>query len=193
MQQYIKTISIILVVIVGIFALLYFFGASLMGTFSPSLEVTSGSNINTSGTVTLLQKAPYFNLLSLEGTRVNLEDFAGSGTVITFWSTWNSESVDQIKIFDDYLATQAKSKTSLPLHIIAINSQEATGVAANFIRRGGYEIPVALDQTGETSNVYGIQTLPTTFFLDKEGRVMEIVVGTISERMLVDKIEKIVQ
>lgn len=190
MNQYLKTIIIIVIIIAGIFTLLYFLGESFINKFSPTTEIT-GNSENKSGEVSIGKMAPYFNLPSVGGARVRFSDLSDNANVITFWSTWNSTSVDQIKILDDYLAKNSSSNKKLPINIIAINSQETQNVVSNFIRRGGYEMKVLIDENGEVSNSYGIQTLPMTFFIDNKGVVSEIFVGTLSESMLVDKIEKI--
>ena len=191
MRNFAKTIIITLVVVIGLFVFLYFFGGSLLNKFFPVAVVTQNNSENYNNKISLGKNAPYFDLLSLTGTRVRLSDLSGSGSVITFWSTWNSESVDQIKILDDYLAKDISNK-QLPINMITINSQEEPNVVNNFIHRGGYNLKVLVDPNGATSNNYDIQTLPTTFFLNKNGDVLEIFVGTLSETMLVDKIEKII-
>lgn len=191
MHQYTKTILVVVVVIVSLFMFLYFFGGSLINKFSPETEITSLVSENTTLKVSLNNKAPYFNLLSTSGNKMSLPDLAGSGTILTFWSTWNTDAVDQIKILDDYLLKNSSVKNKLPINIVTINSQEALSVTENFVRRGGYDVQVLVDSTGEVSNNYGIQTLPTTFFIDADGFVLEIYVGTLSEKMIVDKIERI--
>ncbi|MEK7555900.1 MAG: TlpA disulfide reductase family protein [Patescibacteria group bacterium] len=203
MKQYTKTIIIVAVVIAGIFLLLRFAGGSFVAKFSPGVEKTPGENELENGKAGEGLAAPYFDLVSLsgghtspnvsQGGRVRRADLLGNPVILTFWSTWSSGSVDQIKIFDDYLAGNPPSDGVRSARIIAIDSQENQSVVANFMRRGGYDVEVLSDPTGETSGNYGVQTLPTTFFIDRDGIILEIFVGTLSERMLVDKMEKILR
>lgn len=200
MRQYAKTIIITAVSIAGIFLLLRFAGEFFIAKFSPSVETSAGKNESVSlptgqagGKAVIGQGAPYFDLVSLSGSRVRSADFLGNPAVLTFWSTWSSESADQIKILDDYLAKNPPAVKQLHARVIAIDSQENQGAVANFMRRGGYEIEVLIDQNGETGNNYGAQTLPTTVFIDRSGIILEIFVGTMSEQMLADKMEKILR
>lgn len=135
------------------------------------------------------QEAPYFNLSKISGGSVNRSELSGAPAVLVFWATWQSESADQIKILDDYRNHPA----SVPVKVIAINSQEDQSVVLSFIRRGGYGVEVALDPTGELGNRYGLQILPMSFFIDRDGVVREIFTGVMSEAELVDKIENILK
>lgn len=191
MKQYVKFIVIGLIVIGSIFLLLYFVGANFISNISPKLE-TVPDKVE-SKTAIIGKDAPYFNLMSLEGSYINSVDLSDRPTVITFWATWNSESIDQIKIFDDYLASLKDTSLESSPRILAIDSQEAKSTVENVIRRGGYKLEVLVDQKGETSTLYGIKTLPTTFFINREGKIIEIYTGTLSKSMIVDKIENILR
>lgn len=130
--------------------------------------------------------APTFELLELYGGKAKLSEFLGSPVVLTFWTTWNSISTDQIKILDDYLAKNSENL----FKIVTINNQEDRSTVFNFIERGGYKIRILLDQSGIVGESYNIRTLPTTYFLDKDGVIKDIFIGVLNERMLVDKIER---
>jgi peroxiredoxin len=139
----------------------------------------------------LNQKAPEFDLSDNTGNRVRLGDFVNTPVILVFWATWNRESADQIKIFDDYLLSK-NIRNSL-VKIIAIDSLEESSVVKSFISRGGYNVSVAEDFAGDISNRYNIKSLPTTYFIDKDGIVREIYAGVLSEGMIVDKIENIIK
>lgn len=138
---------------------------------------------------TLGQAAPYFELPDLQGATKKLSDLAGQPVVLTFWSTWNTLSADQIRVFDDYLA---KNENAL-FQIVTINHQEDPSLVANFVIRGSYEVPVLLDRSGEVGERYMVRNLPTTYFLDQEGKIRDISVGTLDESMVVDKIEELLR
>ena len=187
MHKYIKVVPISAIVIVGLFLLLYFLGNNFISKISPEIQVSSEKKLNSK--VEVGSDIPYFDLSSILGGRINSQDTKDQPLVLTFWSTWNTESVDQIKIIDDYLLNQ---DVELPARILTIDSQETKSAAINMIRRGGYKLDVLIDESGEVSNNFEVKTLPTTFFINKEGIVVEIFVGTISEKELVDKIENII-
>jgi thiol-disulfide isomerase/thioredoxin len=193
MNQYLKAIIGTGAGILIIFVIFYFFGISFVSNISPTIEVSSTNTENTSGAIVVGKKPPVFDLASSSGIRINSFENEGKASVIFFWSTWNTASTDQIRIIDDYLIDNKKNNESLPIRIIAINSQESQATATNFINRGGYDVPVAFDTTGEISNLYAIKTLPTIFFVNRQGILVESYVGVINKQALVDKIEKIIK
>jgi peroxiredoxin len=142
--------------------------------------------------VTIGSKAPYFSLQSYQGENINSSDTADNPLVITFWSTWNSESIDQVKIFDDYQLGISNKNKDMSARIILVNSQESKEVVSNIMRRGNYDLEVLLDQNGEVSNLYGVHTLPTTFFIDRSGDIVEIFTGTMNKNELINKMEGII-
>lgn len=131
--------------------------------------------------------APYFKLSNLKSASIQSTDFLGTPIIVTFWTTWNLASADQIKIFHEYI-TERKEEL---FKIITISSQEDKSVVSSFINRGAYTVDVLLDEEGEVTEVYKAYNLPATYFIDKNGIVLDIFVGTLSKAMLIEKAEKI--
>ena len=171
-----------------IFAAVHFGGGAFVSDIagSESAEIQPAVELGD----LLDQEAPYFDLPNISGQHIRLSDFNGEPLVLVFWSTWNNEAADQIQILDNYLAKQTGEDL---VKIVAIDSQEDKSVVASFIRRGGYQIPTLVDAQGATSEEYHIKSLPTTFFIARDGVVRAAYTGVMSERMLVEKIEQIVQ
>ena len=65
------------------------------------------------------------------------------------------------------------------LQIIAINStnQDSLTDVLRFIEEHGITFPIPLDQTGAVSRDYLIHSLPTTYFIDKNGIIKEVIIG----------------
>lgn len=135
------------------------------------------------------EKAPAWQLSDLNDNYFSLSDFLGKPLILTFWASWNSLSTDQIKIFDEYLAIHSQSL----FQIITINNQEDKSVVSNFIQRGGYQVKVLLDPTGQVGELYKVRALPLTYFLDKDGVIKAIFTGVLSQEMLVEKASFIVK
>ncbi len=191
MKKYITTSLIILSITASVFILVFIAGKNILPDL---LGTTATDNINSASTQNeklMDKKAPYLDLFDIAGKRISLSDFTNTPVVIVFWSTWNKESADQIKILDDYLLSN-NVQNSL-VKVIAVDSMEEASVVKSFIRRGGYNVPVALDTTGDVSNLYNIKSLPTAYFIDKDGIVKEIYTGVLSESMVVDKVENLLK
>lgn len=189
MQKYLKISLIIIGGLILMFSFIFIAGNKILpNLFGENLEIDSLENISTG---LLNKKAPYFDLLDTNGERVRLNNFLNIPVVVVFWASWNTDSTDQIRILDDYLSL--KSMQSSLIKIITINSMDESSVVKSFVRRGGYNVHFALDITGDISNMYNIKSLPTTYFIDRDGVVRDVYTGILSSDMLIDKVDQILR
>lgn len=190
-MKYYKLLFAVIFLALAIFAVVYFSGtgglANLSGTNTLPTSVASSTDESLLG-----ERAPFFDLPTVSGDNATLTQFFGKPTILIFWSTWNQQSLDQIKITSDYLGSAGNTDASL-VSFLAIDSQEDPSVVTSLIRRSSYHVPFALDSSGATTNQYHIKSLPTIYFIDREGVVREIYAGILSQSLLVDKMEQIIK
>jgi peroxiredoxin len=62
--------------------------------------------------------------------------------------------------------------------MLAVNLSEERTEVTTFIEEFGYSFPVLLDSTGEVGRTYGVQSIPTTYIIDKKGYVLARFTGT---------------
>lgn len=191
MKNNIKFSAIVLFVTVLIFFLVFIIGKSILPDFLGNTVSNSQTSYPTDDEKLLDKKAPDFDLPDNAGNRIKLAYFSNTPSMLVFWSTWNTESANQIKILDDYLSN--KKIDSSIFNIVTIDSMEDSSIVKSFIRRGGYNVPVAMDTEGYISNYYNVKSLPTTFFIDKDGIIKEIYTGVLSVDMIVDKVENLLK
>ncbi len=172
--------------IVALFFVLYFGGSSLVSSIAGQ-----GTAVAPSGTGLVGNRLPYFDLPNLAGDHVRSADFTDMPLVIVFWSTWNAQAADEMHVLDQYLADQ--SSHSQLVKVVAIDSQEDKSVVSSFMSRGGYQVPTLLDARGIASEAYGIKSLPAFYFIDRTGTVREAYAGAMSQAILMNKIENILQ
>lgn len=184
-MKYLKWTIISIGVLIILFAVLYFTGRFFIPETIMELPLAQEKQ-EIAPAIGLPKAAPYFELPDLEGKVVKLSDFRGSALAVVFWTTWNRNASDQIKILDDYLAKNSGGEKSF-FKIIAVNSQEDKNAVSNFIRRGAYKVPVLLDENGEITEVYGARVLPAAYFIDKNGTLQDVYFGIAAESTLVDK------
>jgi len=131
--------------------------------------------------VVLGKPAPYFDLKNLSGERFNLSEFKNKNLILTFWTTWNQLAADQIRIWDEYLRV---NKSDFEVRLI--NSQEDKVLVESFLKRGGYEVPVLVDERGAVTDSYGARVLPVSYFINKNGTVELIHVGVLDSKALIE-------
>jgi peroxiredoxin len=190
MKSHIKTATIAILSIVIAFGGLYFAGKYILPDITGSSDVVLTGESKKIGAF-IGSRAPAFNLRDMSGKNIRLADFAGAPTIVVFWSTWNKDSADQIKIIDDY-SRDYKDRAGL-VHIVAINSQEDESVVSSFIRRGGYITSSLLDTFGDVTNLYSVHSLPTFFFIGRDGVIHDTEIGIMSEKVLVEKVENLLK
>lgn len=189
-MKYKYLIVTLLVLIAGTF-LIFWVGAQFLEK-EPSREITFELEELPEEQITKDRDfdylAPDFELPDFNGNKIKLSDYRGKAVVLSFWTTWNPACQDQIKILDVYYQEIEKSKD---VTLLTINNQEDKSIALSFISRGKYDLPVLLDEKGETGELYKINILPATYFINLQGRLMEKYIGILNVAEIKEKVAKL--
>jgi peroxiredoxin len=70
--------------------------------------------------------------------------------------------------------------------VLGVNQQESADLINRFMREQGLDFPIALDATGEVNRLYRVRALPTTYFVDANGVIRDIVYGGPLTRALIE-------
>lgn len=119
--------------------------------------------------------APDFTLETLEGETIALSDLRGQAVVLNLWASWCPPCRAEMP------ALQASYEQDGPngLVVLAVNTtfQDSEAEAAAFVEQRGLTFPIALDRDGIVTRLYLLRALPSTFFIDPEGVITEVVIG----------------
>ncbi len=119
--------------------------------------------------------APDFQLPDINGFNYRLSDFAGRVVVLNFWASWCTPCKVEMPAFQS-AAGEYSIDEVIFLGINVTNQDELVNVLA-FLEKNGITFPVLLDQAGSTSNLYQVFSMPTTYFIDKEGTIRKVIIG----------------
>jgi len=115
------------------------------------------------------QKAPDFRLEDLEGKKMGLKDFKGKVVFLNFWATWCNPCKEEM-ISIERLHQKFKEKDFIFLTISV--DFEGRKPVKEFINKKNYTFIVLLDPKYEILDLYKVQRIPTTFIIDKTGKIM---------------------
>lgn len=129
--------------------------------------------------------APDFALVLADGRHTTLRALYGQPVVLNFWATW----CGPCRIEMPELMSAAANDPGLVM--LAVNVQEAAATVQPFADKFAMHTPVVLDTEGAVQDLYGVRGLPTTFFIDKEGRVAAVYPGALSAAALSERLAAI--
>lgn len=120
--------------------------------------------------------APDFTLKTLEGKEIRLSSLKGKVVLINFWATWCPPCREEMPLFERVY----KKYRDKGFEILAISTDSSQEQVRKFIRDFKVSFPVLMDD-GNVSNLYMIQGLPTSFLLDREGKIVKVKLGKYTE------------
>ena len=130
-------------------------------------------------------EAPDFSLQTLDGERVKLSDFEGKKVILNFWATWCKPCREEMP---DLQSIYKESDDDVV--ILAIN-MDAHNDVEGFIDSYSVTFPVLLDENDQVSDMYQIISLPTTYFIDEDGTIVQKHFGQITYEQLEEILQKI--
>ncbi len=125
----------------------------------------------------LPEMAPGFTLEKAGGGVVTLEKYRGSAVIVNFWATWCKPCVEEMPALERIHRNRAGSGVS----VIGVNYRQKAKRVERFIKENSITFPVALDSKGKTAKIYGVNALPHTVLVDKDGKVVKSREGPLTE------------
>ncbi len=112
--------------------------------------------------------------------------------LINLWTSWcppcKAEMPALQRVYEDY--------QEQGLEILAVNAtnQDRLADAAAFAGQLGLTFPILFDEDGEVSLLYQLRSLPTTYFIDRQGIIQDVVIGgPMSEALLRIRIDQLLE
>jgi cytochrome c biogenesis protein CcmG/thiol:disulfide interchange protein DsbE len=118
------------------------------------------------------QSPPPFELPTLDGGRAGLP-LPGRVVAVRFWADWCPFCEGEMRALEPIHARYQERG----LTILAVNVRQDAATARAFIRRIGIGYGSLLDADGAVARAYGVSGLPTTFFIDRQGRLAGRILG----------------
>ncbi len=120
------------------------------------------------------KRAPDFSLIDLNGRRVGLKQFKGKIIFLNFWATWCGPCKEEMPSLE-VLHQQFKERNFVLLTISV--DYEGLKPVQEFINKHHYTFPVLLDSKCESLDLFEVKGIPTTFIINKKGRMIGRAIG----------------
>ncbi|EWG08981.1 thiol-disulfide oxidoreductase ResA [Cytobacillus firmus] len=132
-------------------------------------------------------QAPDFILEDMNGNNVQLSDLKGKGVFLNFWGTWCKPCEKEMP----YMERQYSHFKNLGVEILAVNIAESDIAIESFVDRHGLTFPILKDKDSAVTEAYDITPIPTTFLIDKNGKVLKVITGSMTESDIANYMELI--
>lgn len=123
--------------------------------------------------VSAVKPAPDFSLRDTDNKVRKLSDYRGHVVAVNFWATWCPPCRKELPSMQE--TYKALKKTGF--RIIGVNVGENWDTVASFLANLSLTYPIVLDTDSSAMEKWNIIGLPTTFIVDKKGRIIYKIAG----------------
>lgn len=124
-----------------------------------------------------------FKVENAQGEEVALSSLIGKPIILNFWASWcgrcQSEMPDFQAAYEEY-----GDEIEFVMINLTDGGRETKEVAQDFITENGYSFPVYYDISGEAGYAYQIASIPTTYFISKEGEIVASGQGALERKQI---------
>lgn len=133
------------------------------------------------------EQAPNFVLTDMNGKQHKLSEYRGRGVFLNFWGTWCKPCEYEMP----YIEKQYQVYKNQGVEVLAINVGESDYAVNNFAVKYHLSFPIMIDKGQEVQIAYQVNPLPVTFLIDKEGKVVDMTTGSLTEASVQQYMERI--
>lgn len=154
---------------------------AVLGVLWISITRVQAEDINPTGrppSSDIGHPAPDFELSTLDGETLQLSELQGRVVVLNFWATWCPPCRAEIP------ALQGVHEANDNVVVVGVNVQEPALDVQSFMRSLDADYPVVLDTDAAVNRTYVVRALPTTYFIDERGVIVDVFGGPLSEPLL---------
>lgn len=115
-----------------------------------------------------------FSVEALKGGAARLDDMKGKIVLLNFWATW----CPPCRLEMPSIEVLWKKANTLPFTVMAVSVGEEKSTVDEFITQQKYSFPIYLDPSGALGSAFNARSIPTTYVVNKEGKVIAGIVGS---------------
>jgi peroxiredoxin len=156
-------LAVIIVTVPGVLMLLQQGRYLADGTTTPAGPISSRTVV-----------APDFELRDLEGNVRELASFRGRVVLLNFWATWCPPCRTEMSSMEGLY----QAYKDYGLEVVAVSGDvQGAEVVQPFVNHLRLSFTTLMDATGQVTRLYGVTSLPTSYLLDRQGRLVSVAIG----------------
>jgi thiol-disulfide isomerase/thioredoxin len=129
--------------------------------------------------------APDFEWTGPDSQALRLSSYRGKVVVVNFWATWCAPCREEMPALQRVAASEPN------VVVLEVDLMEPGDKARSFLDSLGLDrLQPVLDSDGATTRRFGVLTLPSTFFVDKDGVIRHLELRQMTEAMIRTGIQK---
>lgn len=118
----------------------------------------------------LNKPAPALSLPTLDGGTMNLDDLKGQVVVLDFWAVWCKPCLMALPGVMEVTSELADRGVAF----YAVNQRDPVAKIKTLLAEKGWTLPVALDSDGSAGTTFGVQGIPHTVIIDRNGTIRHV-------------------
>ncbi len=111
--------------------------------------------------------APAFTLPSRAGQSVSLESLQGKVVMLNFWASWCGPCRQEMPLLEQMHKRYSKQGFAL----LGVNVDAETGDAEKLLKGTPVSFPILFDKESKVSELYNVNAMPSSVFIDRKGNV----------------------
>jgi thiol-disulfide isomerase/thioredoxin len=145
--------------------------SDLADNFKGNVSLTAGVDQATSG------NAAHFYWYDSDGKKESLEDLKGKTVLINFWATWCGPCKAELPDIEN-LSHEYASRGLVIIGVSVDKGGNLLSDVSNFVSRHGLTYQIVIDDDNVADAYGNINAIPTSFLVDKDGKIVDKWVGT---------------
>ena len=133
--------------------------------------------------------SPKLTLQDLSGKSVSLDDYLGNVVLVNLWATWCPPCREEMPALQKFYEKYKPNGFVL----VSINQEETREVVMPFVKEFGLTFPVWLDLNYQAEKEFKTESLPSSFVIDRSGKVRLMWFGAISSQNLEKYVTQIIK
>jgi len=134
-------------------------------------------------------KAPDFQMKTLDGDTVTLSSLEGKKVLVNFWASWCGPCLDEMPEIEEIHQEYGDN-----VEILAVNmtvTEKNVEAVEKFVEEHGLSFPILLDESNKTNSTYEVLSLPTSYFIDTEGIIRHKYIGAMTLEYIKEQLNEL--